>query len=71
MGKKIQFQARNFVYLSLCMLTKNKLNPYHAEYFMYYTPQFCQPEHPSCKHVFSIRVENSVDLDQMALSEAI
>ena len=40
--------------------------PCHAEYFMYYTPT----QHSSYKHVFSIRVENIVDPDQMASSEA-
>ena len=33
--------------------------------FVYYTPPYS-----SCKHVFSIRVENSVDPDQVASSEA-
>ena len=28
-------------------------------------------QHSTCKHVFSIRVESSVDPDQMASSEAI
>ena len=40
---------------------------------MYYTPPEFYPfilQHFSCKHAFSIRVENSVDPDQMALSEA-
>ena len=27
-------------------------------------------QHPSCKHVFSIKVENSVDPDQMMAAEA-
>ena len=30
----------------------------------------CQSEHSTCKHVFTIRVENSVDPNQMASSEA-
>ena len=43
---------------------------------MYYTPPHfypVNPQHSSCKHVhvFSMRVENSVDPDQMASSEAI
>ena len=42
--------------------------------FMYYTPpQFFYPvnlQHSSCKLVFSIRVDNSVDPDQLASSEA-
>ena len=34
--------------------------------FMYYTPsnfQFVSQHHSSCKHLFSIRVENSIDPD--------
>ena len=43
------------------------LNPCRAEYFMYPTPpQSCKL--PSCRHVFSVRVENSVDPDQLASS---
>ena len=41
--------------------------------FMYYTPPQFYPvnlQNSSCKHVFSIRVENRVDPDQMASSEA-
>ena len=40
---------------------------------MYYTPPFnpVNLQQSSCKGVFSIRVENSVDPDQMASSEAV
>ena len=41
--------------------------------FMYYTPpKFLSfnLHHSSCKHVFSIRVQNTVDPDQMASLEA-
>ena len=36
---------------------------------MYYTPPFFYPahlQHSSCKHAFSIKVQNSADPDQMA-----
>ena len=36
---------------------------------MYYTPAVSL-QNSSCKQVFSIRAENSVDPDQMALPEA-
>ena len=42
--------------------------------FMYYTPPQFYPVNLqpfTCKHVFSIRVENSVDSDPMASTEAI
>ena len=46
----------------------------HAEYILRTTllPNFYPDnlQHSSCKHVLSIGVENSVDPDQMALSEA-
>ena len=39
---------------------------------MHYTPKFypVNLQHSSCKHVFSIRAENTVDPDQMASPEA-
>ena len=40
---------------------------------MYYTPPQFYPvnqQHSGCKHIFSIRVENSVDPDQIASTEA-
>ena len=50
------------------------INPKHAEkIFMYYTPPLfylLNWQHSSYMHVFSIRVENSVDPDQVASSEA-
>ena len=41
------------------------LNPCHAEYLMNFTPPkfySINLQHSSCKHVFSIRAENGVDL---------
>ena len=41
--------------------------PFHAEYFKYLLlPNVYNLQNFSCKHVFSIRVENSVDPDQLA-----
>ena len=49
-------------------------NSSHAEYFLCATllPKFypVNLQHSTCKHVFSIIVENSVDHDQIASSEA-
>ena len=50
-------------------------NPCHADYFyvLHSSPIFSPVnlQLSSCKHVFSISVENTVDPDQMALLEAI
>ena len=45
-------------------------DPCHAEYFyvLHSSPIFIL-QHSSCKHVFSNRVENTVDPDQMAISQ--
>ena len=42
------------------------------EYFMYYTPHNypVSMQHSSCKHVYSIRLEDNVDPYQMFFSEA-
>ena len=48
-----------------------KVNPCHAKYFMYYIHSnihLVNMQQFSCKHILSIRVENSVDPDQMASS---
>ena len=48
-------------------------NPCHADYFFvpHSSPNFypVNLHHSSCKHVFSIRVENTVDTDQTASSK--
>ena len=62
----ISTEAFNF---SICDLNLVMLN-----IFMSYTSHLflscLNLQHTSCKHVFSIRMENSVDPDQMATSEA-
>ena len=48
------------------------INPCHAEYFIYFTLSQVYRvnlQYSSCKHVFSIRVENSMDPDKMASDE--
>ena len=59
--------------LKICTHSHTHINPCHAEYFMYYTPPnfySFKMQHSSYKDVFTSRVENSVDPDQMASSEA-
>ena len=50
------------------------INPCHAEYVyvLHFSPIFylVNLQHSSYKHAFTSRVENSVDPDQMASSEA-
>ena len=56
-----------FISIQKVNLTLGMLN-----IFMYYTPPQFYPvnlQHSRCKHMFSIREENSVDPDQMASSE--
>ena len=54
----------NFV-AALILVMLNIMMYYSLPYFF---PAYLEPS--DCKHVFSIRVENNVDADQMALSEA-
>ena len=46
-----------------------RVKPSHAEYFYMYNTTSINLQHRDCKHIFSIRVENSVDPDQIASSE--
>ena len=55
--------------------TRDRVDPCHAEYYYYLlhsSPTFypVNLQHSSCKGVVLIRVENSVDTDQMASSIA-
>ena len=55
------------------MINPTVLNLCHADFFittLLPNIYLVNLQHSSCKHVFSIRVENSVDPDQMASSEA-
>ena len=55
--------------ISYCLCDKSFLNPCHVEYFYVlhsfpvFIPLTCSIPVLICKHVFSIRVENIVDLD--------
>ena len=73
------FSSLHLVSLSLLIILKSwtrafvyvLFNPCHAEYF--YIIHHFYPinlQHSSCKHVFSIRVENIEDPDRMASLEA-
>ena len=55
---------------SLELVQPRKTRPYITERLLMGRKESNQTNKKSCKHVFSIKVENSVDPDQMASLEA-
>ena len=59
-------------YILSCLLTNTPVNPCHAEYFyvLHSSHVPCETADFSCKDSSSIRVEHSLDPDQMPSAEA-
>ena len=59
----------DIVLYDILLMSQKPMNPYQAGFFMYYTPPQFYPtdfQDSSYQHVFTNRVENSVDPDQLA-----